>query len=384
MTSTEGASERAEPPCIRPEPLVDTHLPGKATPTGGGCAVVPDGGGEVAANGVRDLENRILRITGYYGYNPGYSSHRREEGSESNAETPGSETSDESRSYQTCTNTALKVLGGLLLVLCVSSSWGVQQAFWGGRDDSQAFCKENSPLLDPVDTDQLPVPHGLEETHRHRCLRPLLLPQGLRLSPVLDRPEGPFHGCSDRGGHHGHHRDCDDGVCGRFPWGFLCGRSIGCGVRQHISSLQGAVQDVPGQCQHWRGGSLPFHHGLLQSHLHLLCATHPLLHQSGALGLLILATLGVPVWTGRTVAGVQHLGTRWRGADVPHSHLHRNAPQCAGQCSRGRFETRGDLQCGAPGGHLHHLPGLPAPAASGGVGLGHSAFPGLHRRQEVR
>lgn len=46
-----------------------------------------------------------------------------EDGSESNAETPGSETSDESRSYQTCTNTAVKVLGGLLLVLCVSSSW---------------------------------------------------------------------------------------------------------------------------------------------------------------------------------------------------------------------------------------------------------------------
>ena len=46
-----------------------------------------------------------------------------EDGSESHAETPSSETSRESRSYQTCTNTALKVLGGLLMVLCVSSSW---------------------------------------------------------------------------------------------------------------------------------------------------------------------------------------------------------------------------------------------------------------------
>ncbi|KAA8582235.1 hypothetical protein FQN60_008975 [Etheostoma spectabile] len=45
------------------------------------------------------------------------------DGSESQADTPGSETSEESRSYQACTNTALKVLGGLLLVLGVSSSW---------------------------------------------------------------------------------------------------------------------------------------------------------------------------------------------------------------------------------------------------------------------
>lgn len=46
-----------------------------------------------------------------------------EEGSESHADTPGSETSEEGTSYQTCANTVLKVLGGLLLVLCVSSSW---------------------------------------------------------------------------------------------------------------------------------------------------------------------------------------------------------------------------------------------------------------------
>lgn len=77
-----------------------------------------------------------------------------------------------------------------------SLNQGVQQALWGRRDDSQAFRKENCPLLHPVDTDQLPVPHGLEKTHRHRCLRPVLLPQGFCLSPVLDRSEGPFHGCS--------------------------------------------------------------------------------------------------------------------------------------------------------------------------------------------
>lgn len=46
-----------------------------------------------------------------------------EDGSESHVETPGSETSRESHSYQTFTNTALKVLGGLLMVLCISSSW---------------------------------------------------------------------------------------------------------------------------------------------------------------------------------------------------------------------------------------------------------------------
>ncbi|XP_029688887.1 solute carrier family 35 member F4 isoform X3 [Takifugu rubripes] len=46
-----------------------------------------------------------------------------EDGSDSHAETPGSESSRESSSYQTCANTALKVLGGLLMVLCVSSSW---------------------------------------------------------------------------------------------------------------------------------------------------------------------------------------------------------------------------------------------------------------------
>ncbi|XP_023149481.2 solute carrier family 35 member F4 isoform X1 [Amphiprion ocellaris] len=124
MISAESVLESGEQPCIRLEPLKSTHLPGKATPTAGSRSVFPGSSSpKVTANGVHDIEDRILRITGYYGYNPGYSSHRREDGSESQAETPGSETSGESRSYQTCTNTALKVLGGLLVVLCVSSSW---------------------------------------------------------------------------------------------------------------------------------------------------------------------------------------------------------------------------------------------------------------------
>ncbi|KAI3367752.1 hypothetical protein L3Q82_026587 [Scortum barcoo] len=38
---------------------------------------------------------------------------------------------------------------------------------------------------------------------------------------------------------------------------------------------------------------------------------------------------------------------------------------------------------GAPGSHLHHLPGLFAPAAARGVGLSNSAFPGHHCRQEI-
>ncbi|KAG7238552.1 hypothetical protein INR49_030825 [Caranx melampygus] len=139
MMSTESVLESGEQPCIQLEPLKNTHLPGKTTPTGGSSrGVFMDGSPKVTANGVHDIEDRILRITGYYGYNPGYSSHRShgaavpglasidftgEDGSESHAETPGSETSGESRSYQSCTNTALKVLGGLLVVLCVSSSW---------------------------------------------------------------------------------------------------------------------------------------------------------------------------------------------------------------------------------------------------------------------
>lgn len=74
MISTESVLESGDEPCIRLEPLKNTHLPGKATPTG----VLMDGSPKVTANGVHDIEDRILRITGYYGYNPGYSSHRSE------------------------------------------------------------------------------------------------------------------------------------------------------------------------------------------------------------------------------------------------------------------------------------------------------------------
>lgn len=52
-------------------------------------------------------------------------------------------------------------------------------------------------------------------------------------------------------------------------------------------------------------------------------------------------------------------------------------------CSHRCFETWGHLQRGASGSHLYHLPGVLAPAAARGVGLGHPTFPGQHRRQEV-
>ncbi len=74
MISTESVLESGDEPCIRLEPLKNTHLPGRETPTG----VLMDGSPKVTANGVHDIEDRILRITGYYGYNPGYSSHRSE------------------------------------------------------------------------------------------------------------------------------------------------------------------------------------------------------------------------------------------------------------------------------------------------------------------
>lgn len=70
--------ESGDQPCIRLEPLNKMHLPGKATPTGGSCDAFIDSNPKVTANGVHDIEDRILRITGYYGYNPGYSSHRSE------------------------------------------------------------------------------------------------------------------------------------------------------------------------------------------------------------------------------------------------------------------------------------------------------------------
>lgn len=78
MISTESVLESGDQPCIRLEPLKNTHLPATATPTGGSCATFVDGSPKVTANGVHDIEDRILRITGYYGYNPGYSSHRSE------------------------------------------------------------------------------------------------------------------------------------------------------------------------------------------------------------------------------------------------------------------------------------------------------------------
>ncbi|KAI9515992.1 hypothetical protein NQZ68_020520 [Dissostichus eleginoides] len=72
MLSTESVLESAaDQSCIRLEPLVNTHLTGKTTTTGGSCDVFTDGSTKVRANGVHDIEDRILRITGYYGYNPG-------------------------------------------------------------------------------------------------------------------------------------------------------------------------------------------------------------------------------------------------------------------------------------------------------------------------
>lgn len=73
MISAEAGAESGD---IRLEPLNNTHLPGKSSPTGGTAFM--DSSPKVTANGVHDIEDRILRITGYYGYNPGYSSYRSE------------------------------------------------------------------------------------------------------------------------------------------------------------------------------------------------------------------------------------------------------------------------------------------------------------------
>lgn len=81
------------------------------------------------------------------------------------------------------------------LYLC-GLSQRVQQALWRRWDDSQALCEEDGAVLHPVDADQLPLPPGLEEADRHRRVGPLLLPQGLRLSPVLDCSQGSLHGCA--------------------------------------------------------------------------------------------------------------------------------------------------------------------------------------------
>lgn len=73
MSSTESHG-LGEEVCIRLEhlPGKSTHLEGKASPQVNNRLDAP----QVTANGVHDIEDRILRITGYYGYNPGYSSHR--------------------------------------------------------------------------------------------------------------------------------------------------------------------------------------------------------------------------------------------------------------------------------------------------------------------
>lgn len=89
----------------------------------------------------------------------------------------------------------------------------MQQALWRRRDDSQALREEDGTVLHPVDTDQLPLPPGLEEADRHRRVSPLLLPQGLRLSPVLDSSQGSLHGCA------GVYEKCDPSPFNdRFPF----------------------------------------------------------------------------------------------------------------------------------------------------------------------
>lgn len=72
MSSTE--SDVLEQASCRPESANSTkssHLPTRASPRAA-YRHAP----RVAANGVLDIEDRILRMTGYYGYYPGYSSHR--------------------------------------------------------------------------------------------------------------------------------------------------------------------------------------------------------------------------------------------------------------------------------------------------------------------
>ncbi|KAJ3613467.1 hypothetical protein NHX12_019716 [Muraenolepis orangiensis] len=78
MISSESVAESSgDRPGARREPVKNTHLPGKATSSGSGHSLSAAGiDPKVTANGVHDIEDRILRITGYYGYYPGYSSHR--------------------------------------------------------------------------------------------------------------------------------------------------------------------------------------------------------------------------------------------------------------------------------------------------------------------
>lgn len=73
MSSTE-SPDLGEQPCLRLEHLPgnSTHLSGKASPQVNNRWDAP----EVTSNGVQDIENRILRITGYYGYKSGYSTRK--------------------------------------------------------------------------------------------------------------------------------------------------------------------------------------------------------------------------------------------------------------------------------------------------------------------
>ncbi|XP_067847659.1 solute carrier family 35 member F4 isoform X2 [Heptranchias perlo] len=77
---------------------------------------------KAASNGVSTIEDRILRITGYYGYYPGYSSHKREEASENRTENLNPDNNVKTR-CQTCTSALLKIFWGFLIILSVSSSW---------------------------------------------------------------------------------------------------------------------------------------------------------------------------------------------------------------------------------------------------------------------
>ncbi|XP_028677292.2 solute carrier family 35 member F4 isoform X1 [Erpetoichthys calabaricus] len=118
-----GTGSGTEPPSFRLEQLKTVRLPGKGSPSrpeSESCLRDPAVPPATAAN---TIEDRILRITGYYGYYPGCSSHKREESSETHAETPGSQASEAPSQCQSCTSTALKVLGSVLVVLSVSSSW---------------------------------------------------------------------------------------------------------------------------------------------------------------------------------------------------------------------------------------------------------------------
>ncbi|XP_059813347.1 solute carrier family 35 member F4 isoform X1 [Hypanus sabinus] len=77
---------------------------------------------KAASNGVSSIEDRILRITGYYGYYPGYSSHQREEASENRNENLNPDNNAKTR-CQSCSSAFFKIFWGFLVILSVSSSW---------------------------------------------------------------------------------------------------------------------------------------------------------------------------------------------------------------------------------------------------------------------